>query len=86
MEMSERYLLRLTRMLGMAKYQESEPRASQNIFIGAPQNRAVGQPRAEWTHLRSPMSGRRMAAMHPSFKSSASIFNSQVNRRSRVKL
>jgi hypothetical protein len=33
MEMSGRYLLRLTRMLSMSKCQESEPQAYQTLFI-----------------------------------------------------
>jgi hypothetical protein len=41
MEMSERSLPRLTRMSSMSKYQKSEPRAGQTLFIDAQENRTV---------------------------------------------
>jgi hypothetical protein len=59
-EMSGRCLLRLTRMLGMSKCQESHLGADPQLFIEPERNRAVALLRADRTRLtrRTPVFGR----------------------------
>jgi hypothetical protein len=74
MEMSGRCLPRLTRMLGMSKYQESEPHAGQTLFIDAPKgieplgshcssSRGDRTRRSIVTRHTPPASSRRITAM-----------------------
>jgi hypothetical protein len=76
MEMSERCLLRLTRMSSKSKCQESEPQAGHHLFIDVskqikplePERGALRTNRTRQSDAPEPASGRRSCATCPHFK------------------